>query len=482
MYSILFLAVIGFVLSIAVTPLVRKVCLRAGLVDRPDHSRKLHKRDIPRVGGVSLGLAYSLTFGILFVTPLKGGAIVSGSFHMIAKLFPAAALIFATGLLDDLLRLKPWQKLIGQIVAAGVAYFAGVRVLAVGGEHLERIWWSLPVTMIWLVACTNALNLIDGVDGLAAGVGFVASTTMLLAGAMTHNLELLLATVPLAAALLGFLRYNFNPATIFLGDCGSLLIGFLLGCYGVLWSQKSATILGMTAPLITLSIPLLDTSLAIARRFLRRQPIFGADRGHIHHRLLDRGLTPRRVALLLYGMCALAAAFSLSLASHHFEVPILLLFCLGVWITVQRLGFVEFDTVGKMILKGSFRKLLNSQISLEAFQAALSRASTPEECWSVVRSNYREFGFYQVSMRLAGCTYAEQNLTQGNPERSCAWRVEIPLPGADYIRLTRECDNSAHQNTVAPLADVLRRTLESKHQSFSMAVESRHFRTASAGG
>jgi UDP-GlcNAc:undecaprenyl-phosphate/decaprenyl-phosphate GlcNAc-1-phosphate transferase len=237
----------------------------------------------------------------------------------------------------------------------------------------------------------------------------------------------------------------------------------------------------MTAPLIALSIPLLDTSLAIARRFLRRQPIFGADRGHIHHRLLDRGLTPRRVALLLYGMCALAAVFSLSLASHHFQVPIILLFCVGVWIAIQRLGFVEFDTVGKMILKGSFRKLLNSQISLDAFQSTLTRASTPEECWSVVRSNYQEFGFYQVSMRLAGCTYSEHNVSEEIPERSCAWRVEIPLPGSDYIHLTRECDNSAHQNTVASFADVLRRTLESKLPKFRTSIETPRFRTASAG-
>ena len=243
MYSILFLAVLGFLLSLVITPAVRTICLRVGLLDKPDHIRKLHKCDIPRVGGISIAFAYSLAYAILLVTPLKAGLILSGSLPLISKLFPAAALVFATGLIDDLLRLKPWQKLVGQLVAAAVAYVAGVRVLALGGEHFEHFWWSFPVTIIWLVACTNALNLIDGVDGLAAGVGFVATTTTVAAAAMTHNIELLLATVPLAAALLAFLRYNFNPATIFLGDSGSLLIGFLLGCYGVLWMQKSATIL-----------------------------------------------------------------------------------------------------------------------------------------------------------------------------------------------------------------------------------------------
>ena len=121
----------------------------------------------------------------------------------------------------------------------------------------------MPLSILWLVGCTNAFNLIDGLDGLAAGVGLFATITMLLAAFANHNLQLALVTMPLAGALIGFLRYNFNPASVFLGDCGSLLIGFLLGCYGVMWSQKSATLLGMTAPLMALAIPLLDAALSI---------------------------------------------------------------------------------------------------------------------------------------------------------------------------------------------------------------------------
>jgi UDP-GlcNAc:undecaprenyl-phosphate GlcNAc-1-phosphate transferase len=147
----------------------------------------------------------------------------------------------------------------------------------------------LPVTVLWLLACANAFNLIDGLDGLASGVGLFATLTTLCAALMHGDMELALATAPLAGALIGFLRYNFNPASIFLGDCGSLSIGFLLGCYAVMWSQKSATLLGMAAPAIVLAAPLVDTALSIARRFIQHKPIFGADRGHLHHRLLDRG-------------------------------------------------------------------------------------------------------------------------------------------------------------------------------------------------
>src|SRR5262249_46286320 len=150
------------------------------------------------------------------------------------------------------------------------------------------------------------------------------------------------ATIPLVGALLGFLRYNFNPATVFLGNSGSLLIGFLLGSYGILWSQKSATILGMTAPLMALAIPLLDTLLSLVRRFLRRQPLFVGDRGQIHHRLLDRGLTPRRVALIFYALCGIAAVFSLTVATNQFEGLVLVVFCGAAWIGIQHLGYVEF--------------------------------------------------------------------------------------------------------------------------------------------
>src|SRR5207247_1602256 len=170
--------------------------------------------------------------------------------------------IFATGLLDDLFGLSPWQKIFGQVGAAGLAYWAGVRVLGVAGFSAHG-WWSIPLTVLWLVGCANAFNLIDGVDGLAAGVGLFATLTIFLAALLQNNAPLALATVPLAGALLAFLRYNFNPASIFLGDCGSLSIGFLLGCYGIIWSQKSATMLVMSAPLLALAIPLHDTCITI---------------------------------------------------------------------------------------------------------------------------------------------------------------------------------------------------------------------------
>src|SRR5450755_1106387 len=216
--TLLLLTALSLTLSLLFTPIVRMVAIRCKLVDLPDNKRKVHKKPIPRVGGVALAAAY---FGSLLATAAfvayKLPAANTG-FAVVWSIAPAALVVFLVGLADDIFDLKPWHKF-------------GLQV---------------------------------------------------------------------AAALLGFLVFNFNPASIFLGDSGSLLLGFLLGCYGILWSRTCATNLDMGAPLMALAVPLLDTTLSIARRYLRRQPIFKADRSHIHHRLLARGLSHRQTVLVLY--------------------------------------------------------------------------------------------------------------------------------------------------------------------------------------
>src|ERR1039457_2427751 len=267
MYSLAALTLVSILASLLLTPLCRDLFLRLGLVDKPDDRRKKHRVSVPRIGGVPIALTYLGCFALLLLSPLKGGLLVQSGLPIAWKLLPAAAIIFATGLVDDLRGLKPSQKLPPQIVAALIAYWSGVQLNNIVGFHVP-VWLMLPVTVVWLVGCSNAFNLIDGLDGLAAGVGLFATVTTLLAALLNGHVELAFATVPLMGALLGFLRYNFNPASIFLGDCGSLLIGFLLGAYGVLWSQESATLLGMTAPLLALAIPLLDAGISVIRRFL----------------------------------------------------------------------------------------------------------------------------------------------------------------------------------------------------------------------
>ncbi len=462
MYSVIFLGVLSFVLALILTPLVRNRFRHWGVVDHPDDHRKHHGQAVPRVGGIALVIAYVCSLGLLALTPLSAGSIIKTALPFAFRFLPAVLLIFGTGLLDDLIGLRPWQKFLGQVAAAGGAYWAGIHVQAFGGHNFAA-WWSLPLTVFWLVLCANAVNLIDGVDGLATGVGLFAAFTMLLAALIGNNFALAVATVPLVGCLLGFLRYNFNPATIFLGDSGSLFLGFLLGCYGTRWSQKSATILGMTAPLMALAIPLLDTGLAIVRRFLRGKPIFTGDRGHIHHRLLDRGMTPRKVALVFYGLCSLAAIFSLSMmAGQSFEGLILVLFCAATWIGIQHLGYVELGVAGRMFLDGAFRRMLSAQTNLQQYEEILGSADTPQACWSAIESAAREFGFERVRMELGGCVFEYC----GETTALRVWEISIPLSEFDHVALFSSFSETSSSTVVAPFASMVHRALCPKASSF----------------
>jgi UDP-GlcNAc:undecaprenyl-phosphate GlcNAc-1-phosphate transferase len=455
-HSLLWLGFRAFIVSLVLTPICRDVFRSYGVVDQPDAARKVHRYPTPRVGGLAIAIAYLVAY--VLVRPEEGSPLAQ-QLSLVWRLLPGAALAFAIGLLDDLFNLRAWIKLVGQLAAAGLACVGGVRILSVGGASANEAWWNIPVTILWLLACMNAFNLVDGLDGLAAGVGLFATLTVFTAAMMQHNMVLAVATFPLAGALLAFLCYNFNPATIFLGDSGSLLIGFLLGCYAAIWSNKSATLLGMTAPLMALSIPLLDVALAIVRRFLRHQPIFDADRGHIHHRLLDRGFTPRRAVLMLYGLCGLAAAFSLLQAVlHSFSGALLLLFGVVVLLGVQYLGYAEFDLAGRLLFSGEFQRSVSAQLDLRKFRAALAAAATPAGCWEVIREACGKFGFEQARLSLAGENF---EYSSDDPEAPC-WTVRVPLCNGDYAVLVRPCASPVLPMVVAPFVDSLRETLVKK--------------------
>jgi UDP-GlcNAc:undecaprenyl-phosphate GlcNAc-1-phosphate transferase len=458
MNSLLWLGLVSFGLALILTPIFRDIFRSYGVVDQPDGGRKIHKYPIPRVGGIAIAISYVACF---FIVPFITKRPFDEQLSLVWNLLPASGVIFAVGIIDDLFGLKPWQKLLGQIAAAGLAFWSGVRILDVVGFATEN-WWSLPVTILWLLACTNAFNLVDGMDGLAAGVGLFSTLTIFIAALLHGSAPLALATFPLAGCLLGFLCYNFNPATIFLGDSGSLLIGFLLGCYGVIWTQKSATFLGMTAPLMALSIPLLDVGLAIVRRLLKRQPIFSADRGHIHHRLLDRGLTPRRAVLILYGICSLVAVFSLlqSVAQNdRISGVIVVLFCAVAWVGIQYLGYVEFSVAGRMLFRGDFQRTLKAQLELRAFEKQLEEAKTAQECCNLTIDWSAKFGFQCLGMEVPGVTLDIPRLEGAAADR---WECRIPLLGAGWINFSREFESKSLSAIVGPFVDVIHNTLETR--------------------
>jgi len=391
------LGALAFLISLLLTPLVRDVFLKMGVVDVPDGERKFHRTSIPRVGGIAIFLSYTIAYAALamLTDPVKGP--VPYSFDSRNWLFAGVTVIFATGLLDDLLTLRPKQKLLGQIIAATLVWCGGIEINLFHNMPAAH-WLSFPVTVFWLVACTNAFNLIDGLDGLAAGAGFFATATMIVAAVLDHNLALALATVPLAGSLLAFLCFNFNPASVFLGDCGSLTIGFLLGCFGMMWSQKITTVVGLSAPLMAVSLPLLDTSIAIVRRVLRNRPIFSPDRGHIHHRLLDQGNSPKRTALLLYGACLITGIFSLSQQLLHWNFgPIVLLgFLVSAGLAVNYLGYLEFAVAGQVLSRKLMFRIIEDEIKIHQLDNALTECETERERLEIVSKACRGLGFKEA--------------------------------------------------------------------------------------
>ena len=328
----------------------------------------------------------------------------------------------------------------------------------------------MPLTIGWLVLCANAFNLIDGMDGLATGVGVLAGLTTLIAALLQGNFPLALATAPLIGALVGFLGYNFDPASIFLGDCGSLVTGFLLGACGVIWSQKSTTMLGMAAPTMALALPLLEVGLSVFRRFLRNEPIFTADRGHIHHRLLDRGFTPRRAALVLYAACSIGAALSLLQSIPHKPVPgvVVLLFAACACFGVQYLGYVEFNATRRFLWSG-LRRTLSAHVKLQAFEQSLGAASTLEECWQALDAGARSLGYSRIEAHLTGLRYGVSVLRNS---QAGYWQMRLNLPNQDYLNIT-QCEGSSEQPMLAiPFAEIVRRLLPVKLQEIAEAAPS----------
>ena len=461
MFLIITLGALAVVLALVLTPLVRDYVGKLGFLDHPDGIRKKHAAPIPRVGGIAIVLSYIITFAIALALPFTYTEHLHRSLPDILPLTLVGSVVFMTGVLDDLIGLAAWQKLMGILGASVLAYFAGIHV----DIHLMRglpqwPWLGFAITVLWLVGCTNAFNLIDGMDGLAAGVGMVAAVTMLVAALTQGNLPLALATMPLAGCLLGFLRYNFNGASVFLGDSGSLLIGFMLGCYGALWSEKSVTLVALTVPLLAVSIPLIDVVLSILRRYLRNRPIFQADRGHIHHRLLDLGLSPRNAVLTIYGVCTVVAVLSLLASALHnqFSGLIVIVFGGAVWIGIRQLDYTEFASASRMFLGGKFRRIIDVETRVADFQSSLSKATSVEECWAQIRTGSQGFGFHEVRMSLGGRVFEEGCSGSTKPR----WQLRIPLQNSQYVNFSRDFDSDMNPLMLSAFVEAVQRGLEAR--------------------
>jgi UDP-GlcNAc:undecaprenyl-phosphate GlcNAc-1-phosphate transferase len=307
MSNIYILAIITALVSIIITPLVKRFAIKVNAIDIPKDERRVHNKPIPIMGGLALYISFVIG------TILYNGILTTSQLGIII----GVTIIVIGGIIDDIKELSPKYKLLIQIIAAICLLISGVRISIITNPfrsfypYLNIGWIHIPVTIIWIVGVTNAFNLIDGLDGLAAGIAFISSVTLMIVSILNGRLEAAFLTAVLSGAILGFLPYNFNPASIFMGDTGSQLLGFLLAAISIEGAIKSATAFVIAVPILAFGLPIYDTLFAMIRRKVNGRPMMQADKGHLHHRLLDMGLSQKQAVVIMYFISAVLGGIAI---------------------------------------------------------------------------------------------------------------------------------------------------------------------------
>ena len=391
MINIIFTFFMAFLASFFLTPFVGKVARRYNIVDVPTE-RKIHTHPIPRIGGVALLLSFFFPLVILSFNKLIFTELVASDLR-VYFFVTGAVLIFGLGLWDDLHRLPSSIKFSGQILVAIFVYFGGINIHVISVPFAHSInlgMFSLPVTVFWFVLVINAMNLADGLDGLAAGISLFVSLTMLAICLTNGHVLEALGFAALGGSLVAFLRYNFNPASIFMGDCGSYFLGYVLAALSILDSIKGQVATAMIIPIIALGIPLVDTMWAPIRRFLLGKEMFKPDSGHLHYTLIKLGYTQRRAVLILYA-CTVFLGFSAIILVHsqnETAALILLVVATGAILLGRRVGLkllVEPSRIAGWLREVSdVTGMTHERRSFLNCQIAISSSNTIEELWGAI--------------------------------------------------------------------------------------------------
>jgi UDP-GlcNAc:undecaprenyl-phosphate GlcNAc-1-phosphate transferase len=393
--------------SLLLTAAVRRVARRWGVLDHPDGARKLHRQATPLWGGVAVYLA--LLFGLALVRYGTRGVGESLD-ELSAAIAAGGGFVCFFGCLDDVYRLSARAKLLLQIVAVLPVVLAGCHVdrIAAFGVEMYLGWFGVPLTVLWLLGCINALNLLDGMDGLASLVGLATVTMLGVVAAYTGNLHVTVVAIVLAGAIAGFLAHNLPPAKIFLGDSGSMAIGLIIGLLGIQSTLKTSTTLAITAPLVIMTFPMFDTFLAIVRRRMTGNRLATADRQHIHHRLLDRGLKPWLVLAIIGALCLLtgvAAAVATILRSDW--LAWMTAGALLVLVVRLRLfGHHEWRLLANALQDSARQSLRLIGRSGEEATLVPSPLGGPRELWAQLLEQLQPWNVQQIELLLTGADSA----------------------------------------------------------------------------
>ena len=487
---------ICLLLSLVSTWLVRKFANARGWVEVPRLGRHVHTIAVPRLGGVAICCSFTIVVSAALLVPKWMGLVSPLPAKAIINLLGPALIVFLLGFYDDLSSVDPYWKFGVQAVAAVLLYFGGFGIhnlhFVLSGHELHSVI-GLPLTVFWVLLITNAFNLIDGLDGLAAGSALFSTLILFIISLVRPNPLVAFLTISLVGATLGFLRFNFYPATIFLGDSGSLYIGFVLSALALAGSQKAPTMVAVAIPVVSLGLPILDVSLAVARRFLGRRPLFSGDADHIHHKLLKRGFSQRDAVLILYAATAGFGFLSLVLLQERRVIALVLAVTgIGVLVGVQQLRYLEFAELLSIFQRVSHRRqILANHVAIR--RATESLRSCTEFCsiCKILQETLHPIGFDGIRLQKLGrngfsasALHPLHYSSDGNllywwsEHEMCEppWELRLELATSSqrrwgYVSLMRVCDCDALPLDVSVLAADFRMSLSNAVDRASTRLE-----------
>ncbi len=496
MMSKTFLAVVVLLCSMGIalliTPSVARWATRRGICDHPS-TRRVHVDSIPRAGGIALFFSFIITYTVFFSITSQQGVTALLSREHLFFLFGALS-IFSLGLWDDVKGLSPLIKFLGQVAVGLLVWLGGIGVELLSVTLYQGVslpsWLSLVITIFWVVLLINAINLIDGLDGLAAGICLFASITLLSLCFSTGSLMLIIGFSALAGSCLGFLRYNFNPASIFMGDSGSYLLGYILAALTIQGAMKSQATVALLIPVIALGVPLFDTLLAPIRRFVLGKQMFQPDQSHIHHTLLKHGYSQKHVVVMIYGITAFLGVVALIFVfvKDQFAAYVLVVPGVLIFLGVKKLGYLEYIAADKIL--GWLRELTddaglsNERRSFLNIQMQIMQSENINALWENVTIAVEKLDFDLAELhlidtgKLALDSDNENMRWQRHPKEiefdfvdNCQFKLEMPLmEGQDSVYgvlwLIKDLKRSGMSHYTLRRVEHLRRTIIGVLNSF----------------
>jgi len=443
-------------IAVFATPVICRVARRLGLVDKPE-ARKVHRTPVPRIGGIVFVLATFAVIVPVFILDNAIGNAFRKVHGQVLFLLGASVIVFAVGFVDDLVSVRSSVKLLCLVLAALGVACTGARLQEIGlgaWGRLELGWISWPVTVLWIVGITVGINFIDGLDGLAAGVAVIVCGTIAAFAYFSDQIAMAVLMLALLGSLTGFLFFNFNPAKIFMGDGGSMFLGFVIAAGSVVCQAKNATLVGIAAPALALGVPLFDAAFTMIRRgILDRRSVFVAERGHIHHRLLDKGLSHRSAVFLIYGttLAAGAAGALMLVLRGGLQLALLVGGMVFLFLVFHFAGTARIGETLKALLqrRDLARRLREERSHFEDVQLMIRQARTFEAWWQAVCAMAERMEFERVAVWTKNGSEGHTTVVwrRSDEELSAGEVVSVTLPvSRDGARTDSKLEISARPN------------------------------------